>query len=365
MPLTRHLYKEDEVLAAMQWCILRGRCMEAAFWCQELLDSGMADALLGAMRSIWLFGFGIGALPWYKAFAAFAEADVLDAEEALRLVVALCRIGIAGGRDTSYLALMGSQAPPDRVGLCVTPRGLKGVDAFFAAAVGQGRTITAWRAHASIAEGTLARVGSWRHGEAGAEVVALLGASYPAVAVAALCLERGALAQRWAKELPGIPSEVGEAVEEWEACIGRRRRRQYSIPHDCLYLLTERGRSCVYKSTEPQLRGSLERPGKLWGSVFWDGVAEEVGGWEAVRNNDEVRETFYGEYFPDDIPDEWSKADREKSHGVGALGRGCECSVERFFTRWFGQIPSAVVWNQTGPRSDPAEGVAMIDEVGA
>lgn len=347
MPLTRHLYKEDEVVAAMQWSILRGKCVEAAFWCQELLDSDMADALIGAMRHIWLFGYGIGAIPWYKAFVAFAEAEALDAEEALKLVVALCRIGIAGGRDTSFLAMVGSQAPPDRVGICITPKGLQGADAFFAAAIHQGRAITAWRAHTTILEGTLGQVATWKHGQIGTEVVGLIAREYPALAVAALCLERDTLEQRWNKELPGMLREVEEAVAEWEACIGRRSRRKFSIPHDCLYLITERGRSCVYKSTEPQLRGSLERPGKLWGSVFWDEVAEEVGGWEAVRNDYEVREAFYDEHFRDDIPDEWSKADREKSHGIGALQRDTECSVERFLVKWFGHIPSAVVWNQT------------------
>jgi hypothetical protein len=29
---------------------------------------------------------------------------------------------------------------------------------------------------------------------------------------------------------------------------------------------------------------------------------------------------FYEQYFPDDIPDEWSKAEKEKSHGAGVLG---------------------------------------------
>ena len=32
------------------------------------------------------------------------------------------------------------------------------------------------------------------------------------------------------------------------------------------------------------------------------------------------RERFYDEQFPDDIPDEWSRADQEKSHGIGRRG---------------------------------------------
>jgi hypothetical protein len=33
--------------------------------------------------------------------------------------------------------------------------------------------------------------------------------------------------------------------------------------------------------------------------------------------DDDVLEAFYSTYFPDDIPDEWSLVDQQKSHGVG------------------------------------------------
>jgi hypothetical protein len=54
---------------------------------------------------------------------------------------------------------------------------------------------------------------------------------------------------------------------------------------------------------------------------------------------------FYDEHFPDDTPDEWSTAEREKSHGRGALQPGAEAKAESFLRSWFGRIPSAVVWN--------------------
>jgi hypothetical protein len=365
MPLTRHLYMEDEVVAAMQWCILRGKYVESAFWCQELLDSGMADALLEAMRSIWLFGFGIGALPWYKAFQTFAEEDVLDPSEAVRLVVALCIIGKAGGRDTSFLSMIGSPRPPDRVGMCITPKGLKGVDAFFASAVKEGRAITAWRAYSqgSMAADTLARVSAWKHGSIGQELCTLLQEKYPAVAVAALCLPRESLEERWNKPLPVTPPEVEDALVDWEASLGRRQRRSFSIPHECLYLITERGCTSVYSSTESRLRGSLERPGKLWGSVFWDEIAEEMGGWEAIRDDPTAREQFYDTYFPDDIPDEWSKTDRERSHGLGALQKDETPSPSRFLSKWFGNIPSAVIWDQCKQAIDTRNGKTWVDWV--
>lgn len=345
MPLTKNLYREDEVLAALQFSILRGRCVDAAFWCEELLESEMAEALLKAMRQIWLYGFGIGALPWYRAFVAMEEAEMLDADEAMRLVVALARIGVAGGKDSTYIVMAGSETPPEQVTFCMVPRGLKGADSFFAAAILQGRTITAWRALPSIVGGTLSSVAEHKHGAAGISVLALC-MEYPALIIAALCLPRGELEQRMAKPLPGMLSEVEDALEEWRTIEGMRQRRALMIPHDCLYWLTARGGTTVYVSSDKSLRGSLERPDKLWGSSYWDSVAEEYGGWEAIRDDPDSRETFYEVHFPDDIPDEWSAEARAKSHGWGSIQPGTEPSTEKFFYRWFGQIPSAVIWGE-------------------
>ena len=47
------------------------------------------------------------------------------------------------------------------------------------------------------------------------------------------------------------------------------------------------------------------------GCPFWDDV---------IASSDPLnREAFYQEFFPDDIPDEWTKADKQKSHGDGLL----------------------------------------------
>jgi hypothetical protein len=224
----------------------------------------------------------------------------------------------------------------------MVPRGLTGVDAFFAAAVIQGRTVTAWRALPSIGRDTLATVARYKHGEAGAS---LLGAcSEPALIIAGLCLSREELAGRLAKPVPGMLDEVVEALTDWDSLKGRARR-VYTVPHEALYFITARGNTTVYDTTDAQLRGCLERPGKLWGSVFWDSIVEDLGGWLAVRSDDPTREAFYDDYFPDDIPDEWSLADRAKSHGHGSLQPGTTASVARFLKAWFGAYSSAVIWN--------------------
>jgi hypothetical protein len=183
-----------------------------------------------------------------------------------------------------------------------------------------------------------------KHGDIGAQVVATI--DDPAIQLAALCLPVAELKRRWTAAPPReIPTEVTAALQIWVDATGRRSRRAYAIPPDSLYWLTARGNTSVYTSTERELRGSLERPGKLWGSAYWDEIAEEYGGWAAIRDDDEQREAFYASHFPDDISDEWSVADRKFSHGTGTLQPGTEASPIRFLRTWFGDIPSAVVWN--------------------
>jgi len=337
MPLTKHLYREDEVLAAMQFCVLRGRIEESVFWCQELLDSGMADALLGALKQIWLLGFGVAALPWYTLYRDIAAADALDPEATLRLVVGLARTPRRGGRDTSFFALLYTSAPPDRVNATTPPRD------FLTAAILQGRATSAWQVWDKTPSSILAAA-QLKHGDIGTQVVAAI--DEPAIQLAALCLSAPELKRRWTAAIPTeIPSEVAAALQIWTAATGHRSRRAYTIPPDCLYWLTARGNTSVYCSTERELRGSLERPEKLWGSAYWDDIAEEYGGWAAIRDDDEQREAFYASHFPDDISDEWSVADRKVSHGAGTLQPGTEASATRFLRTWFGDIPSAVVWN--------------------
>jgi hypothetical protein len=325
----------------------------------ELLDSGMVDEFLGSLKRIWLLGFGIAALNWYKAFLVFEAKTEVEVAAAIGLVVGLCRIGSSGGRDMTLIALIGSKRGASAAGIAGAARvsHLEGVDSYFAASLLQGRTINAWRVFGE--QRCVEEVARMKHGDAGMECLDLL-RNYPALLVGALALPKGELARRLSVPLPGTLSEVEKSLPEWEANLGRRSRRSFTIPHQCLYFVTERGGTTVYDSADSKLRGSVERPGKLWGSVYWDMVAEEFGGWEGIRGDCEKREAFYAAHFPDDIPDEWSLAERAKSHGCGSLQRGAAPSVKKFLCSWFGLIDSAVVWD---PWRDMCEEVALTEEV--
>ena len=54
---------------------------------------------------------------------------------------------------------------------------------------------------------------------------------------------------------------------------------------------------------------------------------------------DKARESFYDTYFPDDIPDEWSLAERAKSHG-----RGASADLAKTIQSWYGHLPCTLIW---------------------
>jgi hypothetical protein len=346
MPLTRHLYREDEVVASLMFCCLRGRIQEAAFWCLELLESGLADELILAARRTWLYGFGIGAPSWIVAFEEAVKGDAVDADRILELVVELARLGANKRHDSSVVVLMaitwknGIAASHPPLQQCLETGAIVPV-AWTVLRCGDDMP-AAWKAIGDFA--------LKKHGGAAKEWVTGLRAiedveEWPrlAVALAAVCLgvkELAAAGQAWTAR--PIGAEVAAAVDQWRGLLGRRTRRAFAVHPDSIAWLTERGRNLsVYDTNEKEL-WRLERPTGLWGSQFWDEAAEEFGGWGAVRDgNGDSREAFYTHYFPDDIPDEWSRAERAKSHGSGVLQRGAQPDPVRWLRNWFGAYLSA------------------------
>jgi len=107
----------------------------------------------------------------------------------------------------------------------------------------------------------------------------------------------------------------------WTATVGRRHARLHAIPPDAIHKDTTRGRIAFKYTNIGDLRDPV--PQLVDGCQFWRTVIQEYGitmdaETEAVVFPDDDRmEDFYDRYFPDDIPDEWSKSDQEKSHGRG------------------------------------------------
>ena len=308
MPLTKHLYREDEVRAALQWCILKGRVIETAFWATELIETGLG--IRSDIQTVWTYGIGLAGLGWLGNLKP-------DLQTAIRLAV-------HRGRDASVVAILGST--PSRVGAPAIPPGTWTAEETFALrAMMQGKAGSVWAANWDWDLWATAMMFKHRR------FLPLEGLLQDrALATAVICQTTLSIEEPTAQ----IPVEATAALAEWAAEPNLRHRRVFSIPTPCLSMLTKRGELDSYSSFDEELRDKRQMEAAM--GVFWLGMLAKA------RRTDEAYEAFYDKHFGlSDIPDEWSVADRAKSHGPGLN----PCDMPRFLERWFGTMPCAAIWN--------------------
>lgn len=308
MPLTRHLYREDEVRAALLWCITKRRILEAAFWATELEESGCDFST--EIQLAWTYGIGAAGL----GFLGRLHGTVATA-------IALACYPL---RDASVVAVLGSL--PTATGSPAIPEGVwTAEEACALRAMIQGRAGTAFALRDTWGAPLWHTAMRFKHG-CTFPIEAYLEAK--ALAVAIVCQQT--LIQKTPRFDP--PIEVSQAMEDWSG-LSLRDRRVYAIPVDCLSHLTARGALSCYTSTDAEIRDLRRLERTLAKSPLWaDAIA-------LARTSDEEYEDFYDSYFGE-IPDEWSLEARAKSHGPGVN----PCDLKRFLGRWFGPMP-CVIWN--------------------
>jgi len=107
----------------------------------------------------------------------------------------------------------------------------------------------------------------------------------------------------------------------WNSMLGRRKARQYAIPEIALTPATTRGALSTKYTNIADIREPIGLLSE--GCKFWQEQLNLAGITTTDQMvsfpNDDVLEKFYADFFPDDIPDEWSMADQLKSHGRGRL----------------------------------------------
>jgi hypothetical protein len=158
-----------------------------------------------------------------------------------------------------------------------------------------------------------------------------------------------------------INKSDSEILAELAASVGRRDRRVYQIPTSCLYGTTLRGRSKWAQNNFVQLY-NVEK--YLAGCPFWDEVLSEYGDVDEKGDiqwhSDDKMEEFYDRFFPDDIPDEWTKKDQQKSHGDGVLGPTDKPTIWKYSRNFLSSMPK-LAWNTTKPVNNYLEKVDISD----
>ena len=343
MALTRNLYREDEVIAALRQSIIAGNVDAALFWTQEGIESDMDVRIFQTLLSVWLQCVGLQNIHWLGWLVESLRSD-LDEETILSLVTELAR----SPKDSSVFALevLGlHQTPevPDHVGTFTLPLALQGltpVETTFAKAVLQGKTEFAWALAGPLWTNERADTILWEIQPAVVlnQIHVVLEPiwsdefvwPFRALSVLMACSKRdfGSL------QLAPLPKASTEHMGAWNARKGMRmrERRQLSIPSECLFWFTERGSMHPSETTETELMGGLRVA--LAKSPFWEDKSN------------------FDEFMTSDIPDEWSSAARRVSHGAGVLRANDELTTlfETMLTTMFCIDSCRLIW-KGGERS--------------
>jgi hypothetical protein len=370
--LTRHLYRYDEVRAALLWCIFHKRTTEGLFWIQELLDSECYTELFQVLFEGWLWSVGIARMEWFRQFwNLYTKPDVVE-DELLLLANTLLRLPV---RDSTlvHLLLRGPLQKVDR--LPPTPK----TDAYLRIASDYlntpmkqdlvkyfhvGKVVSAWIVAKHLFQELgdeevwtlLGRIELTSIGNPCTrqcfEALAGIDSLFPddesmklacqAIAISFLCLSPSLQTKSmYVLPMTTLDPFSESSLKEWASLLGRRKRRVYSPPSECLSWLTSRGCNPYTKTTIKEIRSFTTDILREKGCPFWQTVLDECNPWKS----DDAFEMFWDTYFPDDIPDEWSLEDQKKSHGPGIL-RPTETIIPwRLCHKWFFRIPSLLIWN--------------------
>ena len=145
-----------------------------------------------------------------------------------------------------------------------------------------------------------------------------------------LCMDDNMIENALKPEIP-IIINMNLYLELWRSVYGKRKGRIFHLYNDCFYGKTKRGLMTIEESNISELSNQHNL-------IMHQKIHEEIinvyGSYDEFKNNPDQYEPFCECYFPDDIPDEWSLEDKQKSHGNGILEVGELPSIEKFFDIW-------------------------------
>jgi hypothetical protein len=353
MPMTRHLYEMDEVVSAIQVCVRNGWAMRAVFWIYELVVSEELDLAYSTLRTAWLY-WGGGHDPFVFENTSYTDADFPWVLCTCRVLQACKDAGSLNAQrllnETAVMAYRPHMTPlatnenqqahrmeySETFFQSVSKEEQKDAPFFWISldsACRQGRYKDAcwilqaaqtrfsseslWKAIRMMARGT----------QDVAKALTLLYAQekdesllFQTNAILLLCSrdeDRNTMIQKNSLSISFYCSEW----EKWKTIQNRRSARMYSIPNEALHIGTTRGQM----ETKYTNIGDVREPVPLLqeGCAWWKRILKEEGCEEDEETDtilfpdEDAYELFLQRYFKDDLPDEWSLKDQQKSHGRG------------------------------------------------
>ena len=372
--LTIHLYRKDEALASIRWAILSRNHTEAIFWGLELYDSNMEKDAIQALTFTWITCIGFGSLWCLESLQKLVKAD---RNEWCQVLMIWCRIPI---HDTTafHLLLRGASTPSSwqprivhtspytdpygrAIRECLTTSGGEDLDDALYNTLRRGKLVDAWlMARAINTETQWSLIKQFAKDKKRLGALAILCESQlsdvekRAAAFTLVSLDGPIINAALVSIQCTLPIEVVAAIESWDTEDSLRKRRVFKVRYEAITYLCDRSSQPVTESSEHDIQENLEKT--LMESSYWqDVLSAHMKSTRGVATDTKMEE-FYDIFFSyklHDIPDEWSIADREKSHGRG-LGKTDEGALAHFINTTVQRSITLGLWNSTISYSVPS-----------
>lgn len=372
MPLSRHFYSLDDVQSSLYYSSIHRDMAETLFWSHELLTSHSIAECISTLFESWLWNIGPLRLQWLLDSWNTLASDSLH-EQDIYLATYRLRSLHRTHHDSSlwHILVLTTQSPhqpPDHI-TPKTPPTLpsqyNNKELYFIRSLYQGKARCAWWIACSINPIRIWELLRWyaqTYSTSSMLQVLDILPNYDkllgyqsneydrivlCLAILSCCLSPDQQKESFRPLSTSIDSHHQSILSTYQTHLGKKNARIYSIPSSSLYGTTVRGTLHWSQDNVKQLH-HVEK--YMIGCPFWEeaiqkyGTISEKGNIE--WNSEDAMESFYQQYFPDEIPDEWTAVEKAKSHGTGVLGPTETIHLWKYSSRFLSH--SAVfAWNTT------------------
>ena len=354
MLYSRHFYRNDEVKAALQYEVHRTRVYDSLFWLTELIDSEEFQDIQRVLLKSWFYDVGLGNIDLLYHILITPSHDITTIYQ---IVNTLCYSKRDSTLPIMFVYGISNNTYKNKNIMFKLPDALivddKKIDAFIRACF-LGKYLEAWNLSISLwnipnFQLYIERVIKYKFKNSIFLIIINFLKHTKSIniwiircIIVALCCYTEKLYVK-NDALKEVDIDIKIKLKVLEKLLGKRKRRELAIPKECLYGITFRGtrtydQTNIYELYDPE--------NLLMNQKISEEIMDQYQSYDNFKSNDDEYESFMDVYFPDDIPDEWSLIDQQKSHGIGVNQKGDIPLIRRYFNRWVDLKSDCKIWDK-------------------
>jgi len=332
---TRHFYKISDVKSALQNSISSKEVPQSVYWTKELLDCNQVSSIKEAFFYSWFYNIGLGNLNILLSISN----PVLDIAYALSLIPnrnsTLPYLLVNGALNKKYKIKKTLYKLSKDLSIY---KDKEKVDSWVRATL-YGKFLESWQQSLELWKDVsfheiiekVIRVKFDNPSLIFKIIEAVSRLDYIpliyryCVITAILCMNDATI-ENAITPLEEMGSTMNMYLEMWKSTYSHRKGRAYAIP--LMYGKTVRG---LLKTIDSNISELYDSDKLIQDQLFYNEIIKIYGSFDAFKEDTTIYEEFYNHYFHDDIPEEWSLEEQEKSHGRGILGIDEKPNFEKFF----------------------------------